>query len=274
VQIGERGLVGRDQTGAGTHLYAEVAQRHAPFHRQRAHGRPGIFDDMAGRRVHPQPREQEQHHVLGLDIRGQPAIDRDPHVARTALAHGLGRQHVLDLGRPDAERQRAERAVRGGMAVSADDRHARLRAALFGRNHMDDAVARIAHRELLDSMPSRVFRQRRKLRARLHVGDGGNPGGLPFGRHVVIGQRQRPLRPAHRPPFPAQSGKGLGRSDLVQQVQIDVEQRIAVVRRNRVRVPYLVIERARTGHRMSPIRRIALIPIRKRKLPETPAWNG
>ena len=44
----------------------------------------------------------------------------------SVLRQGLGGEHVLDLAGADAERERAEGAVGGGVAVAADDRHARL----------------------------------------------------------------------------------------------------------------------------------------------------
>ena len=45
---------------------------------------------------------------------------------RLALEEALGREHVLDFARADAECQRAECAVRGGVAIAADYRHAGL----------------------------------------------------------------------------------------------------------------------------------------------------
>ena len=53
-------------------------------------------------------------------------------VFASLLRQRLRREHVLDLARADAERERAERTVRRGVAVTAHDRHARQRAALFG----------------------------------------------------------------------------------------------------------------------------------------------
>ena len=50
-------------------------------------------------------------------------------VASAHLGQGLRGQHVLDLGGADAERQRAEGAVGGRVAVTAHDGHARLRSA-------------------------------------------------------------------------------------------------------------------------------------------------
>ena len=88
-----------------------------------------------------------------------------------ALGQRLGGQHVLDLARADAERQRPERAVRGGVAVAADDRHARQRAALLGADDVDDALAGIAHREVGDAELGRVLAQHLDLAGRDRVGD-------------------------------------------------------------------------------------------------------
>ena len=62
------------------------------------------------------------------------------------LGQGLGGEHVLDLAGADAEGQGAERAVGGGVAVAADDGHARLGEALLGADDVDDALAGVAHR--------------------------------------------------------------------------------------------------------------------------------
>ena len=57
------------------------------------------------------------------------------------LDHALGGEHVLDLARADAERERAEGAVGGGVRVAADDRHAGLGDAELGADHVHDALA-------------------------------------------------------------------------------------------------------------------------------------
>ena len=57
------------------------------------------------------------------------------------LRQHLRREHVLDLARADAERERAERAVRRGVAVAADDRLPRLRQPELGADDVDDALA-------------------------------------------------------------------------------------------------------------------------------------
>jgi hypothetical protein len=50
---------------------------------------------------------------------------------------------MLDLGRADAMRQRAEGAMRRGVAVAADDGHAGQGPALFGADDVHDALAHV-----------------------------------------------------------------------------------------------------------------------------------
>ena len=83
---------------------------------------------------------------LAVTPGGSVAVDRDAHPLRPGLRQRLRGEHVLDLARADAERQRAERAVGRGVAVAAHDGHARQRAALLGPDHVDDALVRVAHR--------------------------------------------------------------------------------------------------------------------------------
>ncbi len=52
---------------------------------------------------------------------------------------------MLDLTGADAEGERAERAVGGGVTVTADDRHARLGQAQLRAHDVDDALAGVVH---------------------------------------------------------------------------------------------------------------------------------
>ena len=51
---------------------------------------------------------------------------------------------MLDLGGADAEGERAEGAMRRGVAVAADDGHAGLGQALLGADDMDDALGMLS----------------------------------------------------------------------------------------------------------------------------------
>ena len=61
--------------------------------------------------------------------------------------------------RADAVRERAERAVRAGVRVAADDRHAGQRRALLRADDVHDALAPVVHLELRDAVGGRSWRR-------------------------------------------------------------------------------------------------------------------
>ena len=95
---------------------------------------------------------------------------------------------MLDLARPDADGQRAERAVRRRVAVAADDRHPGLREALLGTDHVDDALTGLAHGVQPDAELLAVLREHLHLLGRDRVAHRQVDVG---GRDVVIHRRHR-----------------------------------------------------------------------------------
>ena len=138
--------------------------------------------------------------------------------------------------------KRPECAMGGGMAVAADNGHARLGAALLGPHHVDDAVADISHRKKFNPVVFDIALQGLELQPRLLIGHRAYAPGLAFGRDVVIGHCERAVRPPHRPVVRPQARKGLGRRHLMDQVQVDIEDRLAVLLGDEVRIPNLVVE--------------------------------
>ena len=67
------------------------------------------------------------------------------------LDQALRCEHVLDVGGADALRQCTERAVRRGVRIAADDRHARQRRALLRTDDVHDALTTIEDVELADA---------------------------------------------------------------------------------------------------------------------------
>ena len=116
-----------------------------------AHGRTGIFDDVAGAAGGADDADDGKHHVLGCHADREVAFNRDTHVFGMALSQRLGRQNMLDLRRADAKGQGAKGAVGGGVAVAADDGHAGLGEALFGPDDMHDALTGVVHLEQVDA---------------------------------------------------------------------------------------------------------------------------
>ncbi len=162
-----------------------------------------------------------EHDVLGRDARRRVAVDDDRHRPRPHLRQRLSGEHVLDLARADPERQRAERAVRGGVAVAAHDRHARLREALFGPDHVHDALARVAHAVEADAELLAVPGEHVHLLGRDRVGQRLVEIGR---RDVVVHRRDGEVGPPHGPPGGAQTVERLRRRHLVHEVQVDVEE--------------------------------------------------
>ena len=170
-QVVEGRLVRRDHAGAGAGLDRHVAHRHPGFHRQRADGAAAVLQDVALAAAGADLRDDGEHDVLGGDAVGELAVDGDRHGPERLERQGLGGEHVLDLGGADAERERAERAVRRGVAVTADDGHARLGQPELRADDVHDALLGVAHRVDRDAELLAVAAQRLDLGAAHRVGD-------------------------------------------------------------------------------------------------------
>ena len=172
------------------------------------------------------------------DAVAERAVDLDRHRLRRRLRQRLRREHVLDLGRADAERERAERPVRRRVAVAADDRHARLREPLLRPDDVDDALAPVADAEVRQAELLGVLADGGDLRDGQRVG----PRLVAVGRrHVVVDGQQREVGAADLAPGQPQRLEGLRRRDLVHEVQVDVEEvGLAVLVPDEVGVPDLL----------------------------------
>ena len=134
-------LVGRDHAGAAAALDRHVADRHPALHREALDHRAGVLDHVAGGAVGAHLADRAEDQVLRRDAEAELARVGDPHRLRLALGEALRGEHVLDLAGADAEGERAEGAVGGGVRVAADDRHARLRDAQLRPDHVHDPLA-------------------------------------------------------------------------------------------------------------------------------------
>src|SRR6202171_5760927 len=110
--IGEGGLVGGDHAGTRAHLDRQIAERHAPLHREVANGGAAELDDVARADACSHLTNDEQAEVFGGDAGRQGAFYADVHGFGTLLQHALRRQHMLDFAGADAEGQGTKRAMR------------------------------------------------------------------------------------------------------------------------------------------------------------------
>ncbi len=154
---------------------------------------------------------------------------------------------MLDFARADAERQRAEGAVRGRVAVAADDRHARLRQPQFRPDDVDDALVAVVEIVKADAEILAILPQSIDLLPGDFVGNRQRSAG---GRHVMIDGRHRSLRPPDLSPRKPQALEGLRAGYLVDELQVDVQDRLfAAFRMDNVIVPDFLEHRAgECGH--------------------------
>ena len=213
---------------------------------ERADRVAGVFQHIAGAAGGADLADDRQDDVLAGDAVGQFAVDHRAHVFGFLLDQRLRRQHVLDFGGADAVRQRAERAMGGGVAVTADDGGAGQRKALLGADHVDDALTLVELVEIFDAEFLGVVGHHPHLLDALRIGIGLRAVG---GRDVVIDDGQRLLRRVNLAAGGAQAFERLRRGHLVHQMAVDIEQAGAVIGFvHQMVVPDLVVQRGRFGH--------------------------
>ena len=174
---------------------------------------------------------------------GEPAVDADLVGLQRPLEERLRGQHHLHLARADAEGEGAEGAVGGGVRVAADDGHARLREAELRADDVDDALAVRAQRVERDAELGAVGGQLGELEAGLLVEDGQRA--VVRGRGMVRGG-DGALGMTDGQAAPAQPFEGLRAGDLVDEVEVDADDRRSTwFSEDDVVVPDLLDERAR-----------------------------
>lgn len=189
--------------GARAALDRHVGNGQAAFDRQVADHAAGKLDDMTGAARRADLADDRQHHVLGRHAIPQRTVDAHFHRLGRRKQQRLGRQHMLDLRRADAEGQRPQRAMRRGMAVAADERRARQGEALFRPHDMDDALRRRGRVDIVYAKLGCVAAKRVELLRAFRVGDRQQIAVRVLarrGRQVVIGDGERQLGPPHLAP--------------------------------------------------------------------------
>ena len=221
LDVVEGRLVGGDQAGLGAPLDRHVADGHPGLHRELLDGLAAVLDDVALPAARARVGDEREHQVLGGHAAG-----RLPLIV-TAIVLGLACISVCVASTcstsdgADAERDRAERAVRAGVAVAADDRHAGLGQAELRADHVHDALLDVAERVQADAELLGVATQRLDLGAGDGVGDRLVP--VERGDVVVLGGEGE-VGAAHGAAGEPQPVERLRRGHLVDEVEVDVEE--------------------------------------------------
>ena len=179
---------------------------------------------MPGRAVRADLADQAEDQILRDDAARGRALEADEHLRGAAVWQRLRGEHLLDLAGADAERERAERTVCRGVRVAAHDRHAGLRHAELGADHVDDALPAMPAAIAADAELLAVPVERVELRLRELVADRQRERRR---RHVVIRGREGAVGPAHRAPGEPEAVERLRARHLVHEVQVDEQQIVA-----------------------------------------------
>ena len=246
--IPDRRVVGRDERAACARLDGHVAQREPRLDRQIGDGRAAELDGKPARALRADAADDHQDEVLGRRPERQVPVDPDAHVAGQPVDERLRGQHMLDLGRADAEAEGTQGTIGGRVAVAADDHHAGPDHAVLGRDDVLDALQGVVGVEQRDAVPHAVALQVARLQGRGRVLDHAVPNRV--GRDDVADRRD--VLPRHRDlsALLVQPREGLRAGVLVHQVQVAEQQHVLLVERGHgVRIDKLAVESARC-HRM------------------------
>jgi len=128
---------------------------------------------------------------------------------------------VLDFAGADAEGESAERAVRGGVGIAADDGLTGLGDAEFGADDVDDALMLAVHVKETDTEFSAIAFEGIELELGIVVEDGEGAIGCGDG---MVHDSEGEIGAADFAAFGAEAGEGLGRGAFVDEMAIDVDE--------------------------------------------------
>ncbi len=126
---------------------------------------------MAGAAGSADRPDNMQDQVLCGHAWAQVAFDAYFHGLRLLEQQGLRGENMLDLAGADAERERADPAMAGGVAVAADNGRAGQRESQFRADDMHDALVDVGRAEIADAEFRGVSFQRRQLLGAFQIGD-------------------------------------------------------------------------------------------------------
>jgi len=129
---------------------------------------------------------------------------------------------VLDFAGADAESQRAESAVRGSVAVAADDGLAGLSDAELRADDVHDALMLAVHVEEADAGFAAVLFEGIELGFGIGVDDGESAIG---GGDRVVHYGESEVGTADFAAFGAEAGESLGRRAFMNEMAVDVDER-------------------------------------------------
>ena len=201
LEVGERGVVGRDHAGPAARLDRHVGDRHPSLHRE-ARGSPSPEYSITWPAAPSVPIWPIVPRIMSLAVHPGPSSPAyvDAHACGAGVA-GASASRARARPRSSRSRRPARRRRRGrGVGVAAHDRHARLRDAELRPDHVDDALAAVSRaRRAARRTPRSCGRARRAARARARRPRPARVGTL-WSAVASVRSGRRTRRPASRSP--------------------------------------------------------------------------
>ena len=136
------------------------------------------------------------------------------------LKETLRGKDMFDFGCADAERQRAEGSMRGGVTITTDNGHARLRSSKFRTNDMNDAAVWTIHAVERDPEFGGIGFHLPDLRRSHCIRDGDIKGSR---RNRMIHRRERLIGAADFESTLTKTCECLRRSHFMDEMQINIK---------------------------------------------------
>src|SRR5207302_9766809 len=232
---GESGFIRRDHAGARAAFNAHVADSHASVHRKGTDGFAAVFGDVTVATANADLSDDGENQVFCGDASGALSVEENVQRLRARLNETLRRENVLNFAGTNAERQSAECAVCGGVAVAANNRLSGLRDAQFRTDDVHDALILAVHVKKADAGFAAVFFEGVKLGFRVVIEDGQRA--VSSGVRMVH-HRKREIGAAGFAAFGSAPGERLGRGAFVDEVAVNIDDGgLARLLVNDVRVP-------------------------------------
>src|SRR6185437_8600402 len=134
-------LIRRNHPSTRTGFDRHVANGHPRFHSESVYCTPRVLEYAPRSTADTYPGNYGQNDVLRRDALRKPALDADFHRFRLVLQDALRREHVCHFRSADSKRERAECAMRAGMAVATYDRHAGLSQSQLWADNVNYSLA-------------------------------------------------------------------------------------------------------------------------------------
>lgn len=167
LEVFKSDLVGCDHACTRTAFNGHITHGHPSLHTQTPDHGATVFNDSTSTTGSTNETDNVKNDILAGDTGGKFAVDLDAHVLTPTSDKSLGGENVLDLTGTDTKGQRAKRAMRRGVTVTADDSRSGQSKPLLGADNVNNTLTLIPHAKVCEIKGLHVLLQGRALQTRV-----------------------------------------------------------------------------------------------------------